>query len=53
MAQPIIAVVKSEGLAGLHAFVDRFARELTTRMLLLGNATVTDCHPSHLRILGQ
>jgi len=53
MAQPIIAVVKSEGLPGLHAFVDRFARELTTRMLLLGNATVTDCQPSQLRILGQ
>lgn len=53
MAQPIIAVVKSEGLDGLHAFADRFARELTHRMLLIGTAAVTDCHPSHLRILGQ
>ncbi len=53
MAQPIIAVVKSEGLAGLHAFADRFTRELTHRMLLIGVASVNECQPSHLRILGQ
>lgn len=53
MAQPVIAVVKSEGLSGLHAFADRFERELTARMLLLGCARLSDCQPSHLRILGQ
>jgi isopentenyl-diphosphate delta-isomerase len=53
MAQPIIAVVKSDGLPGLHAFADRFTRELVARMLLIGCATVSDCQPTHLRILGQ
>ena len=53
MAQPIIAVVKSEGLTGLNAFADRFTRELTHRMLLIGVASVNECQPSHLRILGQ
>lgn len=53
MAQPIIAVVKSEGLSGLNAFVDRFAKELTSRMLLIGCASLAQCRPSHLRILGS
>ncbi len=51
MAQPLISIVKSTGLTGLNALADELSRQLTSRMLLIGCASIRDCHPTHLRIL--